>query len=411
MNQSPPVAMEESGKHIAFISTGGAPWGGSEELWSQTALRFAGARVPVAASVVKYPAGTPKQVERLIQAGVQVQQRERQHGLLARAYRRMFRPQLSLPALELTAFLRNLRPGLVVLSDGGPLPPIEFVELCVTNQWPFVTIGHGNFEYSWLDDSLAERYRTALTSASRCYFVSRSSVWLVEKQIGCALLNGEVVHNPFNVRFDATINWPVRESVELSMACVGSLHPGWKGQDILFEALASPSWRERSWRLTAYGDGPSKDILSRLVERLGLAHRVTLAGHVSSIENVWASNHLLAQPSRSEAMPLSVIEAMLCGRPAIATDIAGHSEIIEDGISGFLADAPTKTSLARTLERVWEQRAVLEKIGREAAVRIRRRIPADPAGVFFEKLEKIRATAHKHAAASGCRDLKPRELS
>ena len=111
--------MEQSGKHIAFISTGGSPWGGSEELWSQTALRFAGARVPVAASVVKFPAGMPKQVERLIQAGVQVQQRERQHGLLARAYRRMFRPQLSLPALELTAFLRNLRPGLVVLSDGA----------------------------------------------------------------------------------------------------------------------------------------------------------------------------------------------------------------------------------------------------------------------------------------------------
>src|SRR5262249_31740778 len=155
-----------------------------------------------------------------------------------------------------------------------PVPPIEFVELCVANQWPFVTIGHGNFEYSWLEDSLAERYRTALTSALRCYFVSRSSVWLVEKKIGCALRNCEVVHNPFNVRFDALINWPVQHSVELSMACVGSLHPGWKGQDILFEALASANWRERSWQLTLYGDGPSKDILIRLVERLGRAHRV-----------------------------------------------------------------------------------------------------------------------------------------
>jgi glycosyltransferase involved in cell wall biosynthesis len=159
--------------------------------------------------------------------------------------------------------------------------------------------------------------------------------------------------------------------------------------------------------LTVYGDGPSKDILSRLVERLGLAHRIAFAGHVSSIEDIWARNHLLAHPSRSEGMPMSVIEAMLCGRPVIATDIAGHPEIIEDGISGFLSDAPTKKSLARTLERVWEQRAVLEKMGQEAALRIRQRIPSDPAGVFFEKLEKIRAMAHKDAAASECSGLKP----
>jgi glycosyltransferase involved in cell wall biosynthesis len=400
MNQSLPVAMDHSGKPIVFVSTGGSPWGGSEELWSQTALCFATARVPVAASVLKWPGGMPKQVRRLIQVGVQVQQREMQQGLLERVYRRAFRPEISLPAMELTAFLRNLSPGLVVLSAGGPLPPIEFIEVCVTNQWAFVTIGHNNFEHSWLDDSLAERYRTALRSASRCYFVSQSSVWLVEKQIGCPLLNCEVVRNPFNVRFDATINWPSRDSAELSMACVGSLDPGRKGQDLLFEALASPSWRERSWQLTLYGDGPSKNVLNRLVERLSLSHRVAFAGHVSSIENIWNSNHLLAQPSRQEAMPLSVIEAMLCGRPVIATDVAGHSEIIEDGVSGFLADAPTKTSLARALERVWEQRAVLEKMGQEAAIRIRQCIPADPAGVFFEKLERIRATSHKHSVPS-----------
>jgi hypothetical protein len=379
------IPMKQVGKHIAFVSTGGSPWGGSEELWSQTALRLACAGVPVAASVLKFAGGVPKQVERLIQAGVQVQQRESHYGLFARASRRMFGPRFSLPALELAAFLRKLRPALVVFSDGGLLPPIGFLELCITNHWPFATIGHGNFEYSWLDDALAERYRATLTSASRCFFVSKSSVWLAEKQIGCVLQNSEVIHNPFNVKFDARTNWPSGQSIELSMACVGSLHPGWKGQDVLFEALATPSWRGRS-----------------------LAERVTFAGHVSSIENIWANNHLLVHPSRSEGMPLSVIEAMLCGRPVVATNIAGHSEIIEDGISGFLADAPTKASLARTLEMVWEQRATLETMGQEAAARIRRRIPADPAGQFFEKLQTVAATAEQHAE-NRCEDRRTKK--
>jgi glycosyltransferase involved in cell wall biosynthesis len=34
-----------------------------------------------------------------------------------------------------------------------------------------------------------------------------------------------------------------------------------------------------------------------------------------------------------------MVEAMLCGRPVVATNVAGHSEIVEDGVTGFLADA------------------------------------------------------------------------
>jgi glycosyltransferase involved in cell wall biosynthesis len=44
-------------------------------------------------------------------------------------------------------------------------------------------------------------------------------------------------------------------------------------------------------------------------------------------------------------------EAMLCARPVIATDIAGHREIIEDGVTGFLANAPAAASISVALER------------------------------------------------------------
>ena len=60
-----------------------------------------------------------------------------------------------------------------------------------------------------------------------------------------------------------------------------------------------------------------------------------------------------------------------------------------DGITGFLADAPTVTSLANSLERLWARRALIEEIGRAGAKKIRELVPPDPARVFTEKLKKL----------------------
>src|SRR5262249_30881247 len=245
-------------------------------------------------------------------------------------------------------FLSLVQPELVVFSAGGILSRVEWLELCQHKGLRFVTIGQANSEYLWFDDETAARYRQALHAALRCYFVAKANLQLVEKQIGAELCNAEVVRNPFNVDFNTSLPWPSAENGEMRLACVGRLDLQSKGQDLLLEALAAPGWESRPWRLTLYGNGPMKDGIRRLVQRFGLEGRVTLAGHVSRIVDISAENHVLVMPSRSEGLPLAMVEAMLCGRPVVATDVAGHSEIVEDNVSGFLADAPTVTSVGRT---------------------------------------------------------------
>jgi glycosyltransferase involved in cell wall biosynthesis len=127
--------------------------------------------------------------------------------------------------------------------------------------------------------------------------------------------------------------------------------------------------------------------LERLAQRLGLSDRVVFVGHVSPAE-IWASNHVLVMPSRLEGLPLAMVEAMLCGRPVVATDVAGHSEIIEDGVTGFLADAPTVSSMAKALERFWARRAHAVEIGAAASKRIRGLRPPDPVRIFSEKIKR-----------------------
>ena len=172
------------------------------------------------------------------------------------------------------------------------------------------------------------------------------------------------------------------------MACVGRLDPHTKGQDILLDVLASPNWAERNWRLTFCGSGPNRDIMERLVKRLKLQNRVSFAGHVS-VEKVWRDYHRLVMPSRSEAMPLAAVEAMFSGRPVVATNVGGISEMIKDGITGFLAEAAVPQSFGRALERMWEQRDRLQEMGKLAAASIREFMPDNPVGVFAQKLKDM----------------------
>jgi glycosyltransferase involved in cell wall biosynthesis len=380
-------------QRIAFISTmGGAAWGGSEELWSQTALRLAAEGFRVFASLGAWSPPHPR-VLHLVQRGIDVSFRPARYPLWNKAWRALAKPSKTRIGLEIERILAATGPRLVVFSDGGPFPPIEVLEICYARQLPFVTIGQANWESWWPDDILAERYRTAAAVARRCYFVSKGNLRLVEKQIGCELPNAEVVWNPYNFEFDASLPWPpMGQGGALQFACVARLEPHVKGQDILLEVLAAPTWSSRQWQLHLYGEGPKRDGLKRLAHRLGLSDRVAFEGHVP-VDKIWSSNHALVMPSRIEGLPLTIIEAMLCGRPIVATDVAGNAEVIDDGVTGFLAEAPTVGSVANALERFWTRRGDAEEIGAAGAKRIRQLVPSDPAQVFTDKIKQILAHA------------------
>jgi glycosyltransferase involved in cell wall biosynthesis len=364
------------------------PWAGSEELWSRSALALHAQGFAVSASVAEWSPFHPRILE-LQARGVDVQPRPLWYSKRKNPWRALATrgKDAALDTVERLIAARS--PALVVFSDGMALPPIRLLEICVARQVPFVTIGQANSIWGWCADPIAARYRAATAAALRCYFVSEANWRLAEQQIGSELGNAEVVRNPFNIPFDASPPWPQPGSNgELRLACVGRLHPPSKGQDILLEALAAAQWRDRHWRLFLYGEGPMRQSLERLAGKLGLGDRVVFAGF-AAVEQIWAENHVLVMPSRHEGMPLAMVEAMLCARPVVATDVAGHAEIIEDGVTGFLADAPTAGSFGMALDRFWARRGEAEEFGLAGARRIRRLVPPDPAQVFAQKLQKL----------------------
>ena len=71
-------------------------------------------------------------------------------------------------------------------------------------------------------------------------------------------------------------------------------------------------------------------------------------------------------PSIMEGMPLAVVEAMLCGRICIVTDVGGNAEWINHGINGFLAEAPTIKAILEALNIAWSKKELWPDIATNA---------------------------------------------
>jgi glycosyltransferase involved in cell wall biosynthesis len=139
--------------------------------------------------------------------------------------------------------------------------------------------------------------------------------------------------------------------------------------------------------VTLFGHGPNEKTLLRLKQLYGLDN-VRLGGFTRDVCSVWEQHHALILPSRYEGLPIVVVEAMLCGRPCIVTDVMGSAELLEHGVTGFVAEAPTTYHIDKALEDAWEARSRWAEIGRQAAIAVRKEVPADPIGVFAAEVRR-----------------------
>ncbi|MDX1931943.1 MAG: glycosyltransferase family 4 protein [Capsulimonadales bacterium] len=385
-------------RRFAILSSCPEAWGGSEELWGGTALRLAkaGHEVHVFKTLVddRHPS-----VNALREAGVVVWDHyrlpvPRRNYYVRRLPGRWKNGRLA-PHIEwIMAYIRGLRPDLMVVSQGENFDGLEYTELCRRVGFPYVIICQKASDLNWPTDQSRDQMRHAYRDSVRNYFVSRHNRELTEMQIGTGLENAEVVANPCMTTARAPLPWPESDSEVVRGACVGRLFALEKGQDILLRVLARPKWQERPLEISFFGKGIHSAALREAAEYLGLKN-VRFAGFTTNVTDVWRTHHFLVLPSRAEGLPLSVIEAMVCGRPAIVTRVGGNADVIEDGVTGFLSSGIDPDGLDETMERAWACRHRWERIGCAAANSVRSWLPEDPCSDFKEKLLKIAAGSHK----------------
>ena len=300
---------------------------------------------------------------------------------------------------------------LIVISQGGSHDGLAWMEAARSEGLKYAVISQSANEQWWPIDSVGERVAECYEAAAAAYFVSEANLALTRLQLVTPLTRGRVIRNPFNVRYDAQPPWPGDPSDSLSLASVARLDVVQKGQDLLIKVLDRPHWRARSVRVTLAGTGITERALQKIVANFNLPN-VQFAGFVENIEQFWSRHHALLLASRFEGMPLALVEAMLCGRACIATDVGGNPELIRDGVNGFLAKAATVDLLDEAMNRAWENRHRLREMGEAAANDVRQWVSPDPTGDFVRELDALAASPRRqHATPSnkGSSDCIPRQ--
>jgi glycosyltransferase involved in cell wall biosynthesis len=380
-------------RKIVFIAANEyVPWGGSEYLWAAAAEKLTRRGVQVSVSILDWrkPVG---QVEHFRAAGCRIFHRPRL-SLLRRGARRLF------PGREYARHVGAVGAGadLIVVSQGDHLQGLPWMEVLRSGGYRYAPIVQGTAEIKWPDDDLVDRLAPAYEGACAAYFVSQATLDLVRRMLVAPLSRGRVIRNPFNVRYDARPLWPSQAAAELSLAFVSRLEIMGKGHDLLLQVLSLPHWRARDVRVSLIGDGPNERALRRWVENAKLTS-VQFGGFVDDVEKIWAAHHALILPSRYEGMPLTLVEAMLCGRPSVISDVGGVRELVRDNVNGFLAKAPTVELLDDAMARTWENRHRLKEMGEQAAIDVRKFVPPDPVEDFVRDLYTLVDGANANVSA------------
>ena len=177
---------------------------------------------------------------------------------------------------------------------------------------------------------------------------------------------------------------------------IGSFY-AYEGLDLLLEALPAIRAARPAIKLLMVGGGPRETHLKQQAEQLGLNDAVVFTGRVpqSDVERYYSVIDMLVLPRRRMRLtdlvtPLKPLESMAQGRVVVASDVGGHKELIEDGVTGFLGPPDDPQALAATVLRAFERRQTWPTLCEEA----RRRIEACHAwSVVVERYRGVYARA------------------
>ena len=112
------------------------------------------------------------------------------------------------------------------------------------------------------------------------------------------------------------------------------------------------------------GDGPNRAAIETLAHAL-LPGRVRFLGTVADVRPILHAADAIVVTSRTEGLPGALIEAGLCGVPAVAVDVGGVGEIVIDGRTGRLLPTPDVEAITQAIVDVLARRA---ELGAEARI-------------------------------------------
>lgn len=371
-----PLAIEvitraRSTRRIAFITTNNGSYDGGSELWWREAakkLRRLGHDVTI---LIKKWQPRPPFLDAFDRLGIKSYLKE--EGGFDQVLR--------------------FRPDLVIVSVGDQDEGVEYYGRLQDQDLPYVIVNRLTKEPRFwpIRRGRNDKVRAGYLGAEKAFFTCRNNHRVMEERLECPLPDWGRIFSPCHADRNAKLPFPpVTPGVQLAVpAKILFIH---KGQDLIVEVMKREHWRSRDVTINLYGVGRDEQRLRWLVSRSRLEDRIVFHGKLvflgreQEISRIWLVNQAILMPSRMEGFPNMVAHAMLSGRVPIVTKIGGHCEVIEDGVTGFVAADPDPDALDDALERAYQRRHEWEGIGQRARDAMSAYLPDEPVTDAVEKL-------------------------
>jgi glycosyltransferase involved in cell wall biosynthesis len=277
-----------------------------------------------------------------------------------RHVRRPIRPWRDLAGLvELSRLLRRERPQILHASSSkaGVLGRLAAAATRVPIRF-FTVHGWAFSAYSGLTSFLyriADRLMEPLTTVTICVSENERAAGLEAGT--CSAERSVVIRNAVDV-FAAPRSRHDRAVPRL--IAVGRLKAPKDFLTLLRAFAALPSG---SFEALLVGDGPDRPAVEAEIRMLGLQASVKLAGERGDVPALLADSDLFVLSSRSEGLPVSVLEAMAAELPVVASGVGGLAELVVDGETGILVPPGDSSALAAALGRLVEDRELRRSLG------------------------------------------------
>ncbi|WP_166805041.1 glycosyltransferase [Nitrosococcus wardiae] len=226
--------------------------------------------------------------------------------------------------------------------------------------------------------AVAERGKTYLTSEEG---FDSSRIKLIYNGIDADKFNSWVCHDKRREML-ATLGLKPDDPI---VGVVARLDPI-KNHASLLKAMVTVSQRVPGAMLLVIGDGPLRLELEQQAQELRLGETVKFLGARSDVPELLSILDVFVLPSYNEGLSLTLIEACAVGKPIVATDVGGNSEVVEHGINGLLVPSDNPHALAKAITHILADKEATRRMGQIARERFEKYFTADAMVASYELL-------------------------
>jgi len=261
--------------------------------------------------------------------------------------------------LELVSLFRRERPQVVHASSSkaGVLGRLAAAATGVPVRF-FTVHGWAFSAYSGLASRLyrvSDRLMAPLTTVTICVSETELAAGLAAGT--CRAEHSVVIHNAVDV---TAAPRSLHDGATPRLIAVGRLKAP---KDFLTLVRALAALPDRAYEAVIVGDGPERGAVEEEIRRLGLGDRVELLGERGDVPELLAGSDVFVLSSRSEGLPVSVLEAMAAKLPVVASRVGGLVELVVDGETGLLVPPGDEAALTEALRRLVDDRELRRKLG------------------------------------------------